>query len=81
VSRTPGFIARSAARWSALSPGLRALNSGLLGLAAGMVAIALWVALDEGAPGWAETLTGALGWAALALVAVLMLQGRRRRTK
>jgi hypothetical protein len=79
VSRTPGFVSRAVARWSGLPPGLRALNIGLLVLAAGMVAVALWVALDEGAPRWAETLTGALGWAALALVAVLLLQ--RRRTK
>jgi hypothetical protein len=79
MSRTPRFMTRAGARWSLLSPLSRALNLGLLVLAGAMVGIALWVALDDGAPRWAETLTGALGWAALAVVAVLLLQGRRRR--
>lgn len=79
MSRRPGFLTRAAGRWSGLSPGFRALNVGLLVLAAAMVAFALWVALDEGAPAWAETLTGALGWAALAFVALLLLQRRRTR--
>lgn len=81
MSRRPGFVRRAAARWAALPPPFRALNLGLLVLAGAMLAIALWVALDEDAPAWAETLTGALGWAALALVVVLLLQGRRRRPR
>lgn len=80
MSRAPRFMARVEARWSALSSLFRVLNLGLLVLAGAMVGIALWVALDDGAPRWAETLTGALGWAALAVVAVLLLQGRRRRS-
>ncbi len=76
-----GIVARVAARWASLPIAFRALNAGLLVLAGTMVGIALWVALDEDAPQWAETLTGALGWAALALVVVLLLQGRRRRSR
>lgn len=77
----PAFVRRAAARWAALPPAFRALNLGLLVLAAAMVGIAFWVALDEGAPAWAETLTGALGWAALALAVLLVVQGRRRRPR
>jgi hypothetical protein len=81
VSRVPAFIGRATARWAALPPAFRALNVGLLVSAAAMLGIAVWVALDEGAPEWAETLTGMLAWAALALAVVLLLQGRRGRRR
>lgn len=81
MTRVSRLVERVAARWAALPPAFRALNAGLLALAAAMVGIAFWVALDTGAPQWAETLTGALAWAALALVVVLLLQGRRGRRR